>query len=54
MELTDEMIEQLKADLKNAKTYEDILGKDGAIKKLIKGTFESRLSRDWKQSSQNT
>jgi transposase-like protein len=40
------MIEQLKADLKNAKTYEDILGKDGAIKKLIKGTFEQMLEAE--------
>jgi transposase-like protein len=46
MELTDQMIEQLKADLKNAKTYEEILGKDGAIKKLIKGTFEQMLEAE--------
>lgn len=46
MELTDEMIEQLKVDLKSAKTYEDILGKDGAIKKLIKGTFEQMLEAE--------
>jgi hypothetical protein len=30
MELTDKMIEQLKADLKEAKTYEDLMDKDGA------------------------
>jgi hypothetical protein len=29
------MIEQLKADLSKAKTYDDLMGKDGAIKKLI-------------------
>lgn len=46
MELTEEMIEQLKVDLKNARTYEDILGKDGAIKKLIKGTFEQMLEAE--------
>lgn len=46
MEIPDEMIEQLKADLKNAKTYEDILGKEGAIKKLIKGTFEQMLEAE--------
>jgi putative transposase len=40
------MIEQLKADLKNAKIYEDILGKDGAIKKLIKGIFEQILEAE--------
>uniref|UniRef100_UPI0037097DB5 transposase n=1 Tax=Stygiobacter electus TaxID=3032292 RepID=UPI0037097DB5 len=46
MELTEEMIEQLKVDLKNARTYEDILGKDGAIKKLIKSTFEQMLEAE--------
>ncbi|MDF1613339.1 transposase [Melioribacteraceae bacterium 09-Me] len=46
MELTEEMIEQLKVDLKNARTYEDILGKDGAIKKLIKSTFEQMLKTE--------
>lgn len=29
------MIEQLKVDLSKAKTYKDLMGKDGAIKKLI-------------------
>ena len=33
MELTEKMIEQLKADLAKAKTYDDLMGKDGAIKK---------------------
>lgn len=35
MKLTEEMIEQLKADLAKAKNYKDPMGKDGAIKKLI-------------------
>lgn len=30
MDLTDKMIEQLKADLSKAKNYEDLMGKDGA------------------------
>ena len=34
MYLTEQMIEQLKADLKTAKTFEDLMSKDGAIKKL--------------------
>ena len=29
MELTKEMIEQLKADLAKAKNYEDLMGRDG-------------------------
>ncbi len=35
MKITEEIIEQLKADLSDAKTYEVLMGKDGAIKKLI-------------------
>ena len=46
MELTEEMIEQLKADLKTAKTYEDLMGKNGAIKKLIKTTLEQMLEAE--------
>jgi putative transposase len=39
MELTPEMIEQLKADLKTARTYQDLMGDNGAIKKIIKAFF---------------
>jgi transposase-like protein len=46
MELTPEMIEQLKADLKNAKTYEDLMGENGAIKKLIKSSLEGMLEAE--------
>jgi transposase-like protein len=46
MELTDKMIEQLKADLKGAKTYEDLMGKDGAIKKLISKSLEQMLESE--------
>ena len=46
MELTKEMIEQLKADLSKAKTYEDLMGKDGAIKKLIKTSLEQMLEAE--------
>ena len=35
MELTPEVLEQLKADLAKAKTYGDLMGKDGALKKLM-------------------
>ena len=43
MNLTDEMIEQLKADPSKAKNYDDLMGKDGAIKKLISKTLEQML-----------
>ena len=46
MELTEKMIEQLKADLSKAKTYEDLMGKDGAIKKLISKSLEQMLESE--------
>jgi putative transposase len=46
MELTEEMIEQLKADLKKAKTYNDLMGENGAIKKLIKTSLEGMLDSE--------
>jgi transposase-like protein len=46
MELTEEMIEQLKADLSKAKNYEDLMGKDGAIKKLLAKSLEEMLESE--------
>ena len=46
MKLTDEMIEQLKADLSKAKNYEDLMGKGGAIKKLISESLEQMLESE--------
>ncbi len=46
MELTEEMIEQLKADLKKARTYQDLMGEDGAIKKLLKASLEGMLDAE--------
>ncbi len=46
MELTPEMIEQLRADLKNAKTYQDLMGDNGAIKKIIKASLEGMLDAE--------
>jgi len=40
------MIEQLKADLKTAKTYQDLMGENGAIKKIIKASFEGMLDAE--------
>lgn len=43
MDLTPAMIEQLKADLKKAKTYQNLMGENGAIKKIIKASLEEML-----------
>jgi transposase-like protein len=46
MELTEKMIEQLKADLSKAKTYDDLMGKDGAIKNLMAKSLEQMLEAE--------
>lgn len=46
MELTEEMFEQLKADLKKAKNYQDLMGENGAIKKLIGKSLEAMLDAE--------
>ena len=40
------MIEQLKADLKTARTYQDLMGENGAIKKIIKASLEGMLDAE--------
>lgn len=46
MEFTEDLIEQLKADLKKAKTYQDLMGENGAIKKIIKASLEGMLEAE--------
>ena len=46
MELTPEMIEQLRADLNTARTYNDLMGENGAIKKIIKASLEGMLDAE--------
>ena len=46
MKLTPEMIKQLESDLSKAKTYEDLMGKNGAIKKLLKSSLENLLETE--------
>jgi len=46
MKLTPKMIKQLEQDLSHAKTYEDLMGKNGAIKKLIKSSMENLLETE--------
>lgn len=46
MKLTKEAIDQLQKDLANAKTYEDLMGKNGAFKNLMKHALESMLDAE--------
>ncbi|MBZ0182733.1 MAG: IS256 family transposase [Melioribacteraceae bacterium] len=46
MKLTPEIIKQLEEDLAQAKTYNDLMGKNGAIKKLIKSSLENILETE--------
>ena len=46
MELTEKMIEQLKADLSKAKNYEDLISRDGVIKKLLAQFLEQMLESE--------
>ena len=46
MELTEEMIRQLRADLSKAKNYGDLMGSNGAIKKLLKQSLEAMLDSE--------
>jgi hypothetical protein len=46
MELTEELIAQLKADLKTARAYQDLMGENGAIKKIIKASLEGMLDAE--------
>ncbi len=43
MKLPKELLEQLQRDLGDSKTAEDLLGQNGAIKKLVKGLMEEML-----------
>jgi len=46
MENLDALFEQFKKDLANAKDYNDLMEKDGAIKKLMKASIESMLEAE--------
>ena len=46
MQLTPEQIEELQASLANATTYQDLMGKDGAIKKILKNSIEKLLEAE--------
>ena len=46
MKLSEEQITQFVKDLEKAKSYEDLMGKDGVIKKLIKSSLENILEAE--------
>ena len=46
MKLSEEAIAQLVNDLEKAKSYEDLMGKDGAIKKILKSSLENMLDTE--------
>ena len=46
MELTNEQIEQLKKKLASAKTYDDLMGKNGAIKDLLSSTISQLMAAE--------
>ena len=46
MKLSEEIIKQLQADVEDSKNVEDLLGKDGAIKKLVKHLLQEMLGAE--------
>lgn len=46
MKLTPERIKRLEEELSKAKTYGDLMGKNGAIKNLMKEALESMLDAE--------
>ncbi|MDP2193338.1 MAG: IS256 family transposase [Alphaproteobacteria bacterium] len=46
MELSEKLLEQFKKDFASAKTYNDLMGKTGAIKKLMKASLEGMLEAE--------
>jgi len=46
MKISDEVLQQFKEELEKAKTYQDLMGTDGAIKKLIKNAIEGMLDAE--------
>ena len=43
MKISKEAMSQFEEDVSKAKSYEDLMGKNGAIKKLLKNTLEQIL-----------
>jgi len=46
MQLSNELFEQFKKDLLKAKSYEELMGPDGAIKKMMKSSLEAILDAE--------
>ena len=49
MKLTSELIKQLEKDFENCKTADDLLGKDGVVKNLIRGLSDQILEAEMSQ-----
>lgn len=49
MKLSQKIIDQLQADMENAKDMDDLLGKNGVIKNLLKNLTEEMLSSELTQ-----
>ena len=49
MKLTSELIKQLEKDFENCKTADDLLGKDGVVKNLIRGLSDQILEAEMTQ-----
>jgi len=49
MHFSDAEFEQLRKEIEKAKSYSDLLGKDGPIKKLIKNSLEQVLEAEMKE-----
>jgi hypothetical protein len=45
VKLSDDALEQFKKKLATAKSYEDLMGKGGAIRDLIKSSLEQILEK---------
>ena len=46
MDLSDEQLERLRQKLAEAKTYDDLMGKDGAIKDLLSSALSEMLDAE--------
>lgn len=46
MKLSQQIIDQLEADLEKSKTIDDLMGKDGAVKRLLKSLLEEMVGAE--------
>ena len=46
MKLSQKIIDQLEADLEKSRTIDDLMGKDGAVKRLLKNLLEEMVGAE--------